>query len=133
MSWISTLAFYSDNFARKVLVNEHAQALIGVYEFYVTSVNVKLLSNYNNQCGILCSNLVTSFELNSENTLEKIYQPLQLLELQGRSGTSKVFTFENPNLQQFSDISECTFWIDDLSRRKLNIELTVLFSFRKLP
>ena len=71
-SWTTTVtSFTADNFARKKLVDSHAQPLTGVYEIDINSVWIKYKSAYS-QPALLTCNLFTSWEQNQDLTIEKV-------------------------------------------------------------
>ena len=133
MSWTSTLALYSDNFARKRIVDSQGQSLTGIYELDINSIHVKLLRSYSAQPAILCCNLFTNWELNTNNILEKIYQPLLILQVSGRNGEEEIFTVNKSVPRPFHDCSEIQFWLDNFQRSKLSVDLSVSFMYRKQP
>ena len=130
MTWITTVALYNQNFARKRLVDSQGQPLTGVYEVDINSVWIKYLKTLSHP-GLLCCNLFTNWELNSENVIEKVFQPLDILELQGSAGEEKVIPCNKSVPRTFHDVSEIQFWIDDFSRNKVTIEISVGFMYRR--
>ena len=134
MSWTSTIAKYQATnfgFATKRLVNSLSQPLVGIYEFKVQSLVVTYLQTTNSIAKLCCSAL-TTFEINDDNQLRKVYQPLHIFELNGRTNTKKVFDCNNTSNHQFVDLDVLEFWLSDMNDVKIVIDLDVLFMYKKL-
>lgn len=135
MDWTSTLAKHNSEhqFATKKLVNSLMFPLVGIHEFKLVALVITYKQNISDIIVALKCNLLTSYELNERDELRKVFQPLCIRKLNGRSGTKEVISLNNSDCYSFCDTDLIEFWLDSLNNTKIaQIELSVVhFMYRK--
>ena len=103
--WNNFLLKYSEKTkkAQKYLCNERGNPLISVYEVKFKTLNVTFLQDHPPQtsgedstAAMLCSNVLTSVEKDKDGVLNRIYSPIELVQLKGSKGHVQTFDL-NPN------------------------------------
>ena len=113
--------------------DNHGQNLIGVYEFALKCVIFKLKKQIT-QYEIVClkCNIVNSVVKNQDGSIVGIHSPIEYFQLKGEKNTFVLQKFSNTGEYfMFADKTQVQFWVTNLSEKKVDIELSVQFSFRK--
>ena len=132
-SWRNSLAKYNTDsgFSSEVLLDNQGLSLVGVYALRVTKINAKLSEPFKKSVALCCS-LYTSYSINNEGILKKQYAPVDIFTLDGAKGQEIVIPIIHDLLIQFSDVTNVSFWLQDLEKKKIKtVQLDVLFAFRK--
>ena len=134
-SWTCYVAHYntSKKFAQQQLSDKNGQVLIGNYLLKVLKICIKFLKSVENVTVTLNSNVSTAYLRNSEGEIKKQYSPLDMFVLNGSIGESKIFStdFDFLSFEFSSEISEIRFWLQDLQRRKIDVEIDVFWCLSK--
>lgn len=132
--WVSILISFDDTekLARKQLLNELAQPLIGVSELKVVSVILKFTKK-TEKIGALCSNLQTNYEISPSGALQRKFSPLKIIKLFENARTEKVVEINSDPIQ-FSEICEAKFWLCEVenSSKRIDVHIDVHVLYRQL-
>ena len=131
--WKNSIAKFNTatGFAEDILLDDQGQTLIGVHVLRITKISVKPTSQVKTT-GALCCSVYTSYKQTSEGPVKKQYIPIDIFTLAGPKDQVIIIPITNDLIIQFSDISNISFWLEDLNKKKLgNVQLDVLFSHQK--
>ena len=123
--------------AQKYLCNKRGNPFIGVYEVKFKTLNVTFLQDHPPQtsgedstAAMLCSNVLTSVEKDKDGVLNRIYSPIELVQLKGSKGHVQTFDL-NPNNSFFMhDLSDVQAWLQTLEKQPIAIKLNVLCCYK---
>jgi hypothetical protein len=77
-------------------------------------------------------NIVNSVVKNQDGSIVGIHSPIEYFQLKGEKNTFVLQKFSNTGEYfMFADKTQVQFWVTNLSEKKVDIELSVQFSFRK--
>ena len=139
IGWNTFLLKYNANTkkAEKYLCNERGSPLIGVYEVKFKTLNVTFLQEHppqtskeDSSVAMLCSNVLTSVEKDKDGVLNRIYSPIELVQLKGSKGQMQTFDL-NPNNSFFMhDLSDVQAWLQTLEKEPIAIKINVLCCYK---
>ena len=131
--WINaTIPFNTQSkLAEKQILDDKGRELIGVYEICFKSISIKLFEAMNIHA-VVCTNFLTSFELTSHGNLERNFSPLKFIALKGNKDSLILEEIDSSKTYLFSDVNTIKIWLQDFNKKRVNAEVYVLISYRRI-
>ena len=127
--WHYFLTKYNQNtnFSEKVLSTREGNIIIGVITLKVIQIVIEKINVDIDSVASLHCDAITSYELNENSIIEKIYTPLEVANVQLSSTNLKQLISISQDLTaRVSDVKKLRFWLQDVNTgRKLSLKLVL--------
>jgi hypothetical protein len=117
--------------SKKIISQNNTQSLIGLHKFYIIGVAITYLKEVLNTNVVLCSNIISNYELSSSGIAERVYTPVCLFHLNAAKDTNEVLKVPHKLPFIAEGVTEIMFWLEDLSKKKIDIQLDVNIAYCK--